>query len=128
MWRLNDLFGVNQAHPAERLACIAFDRIDEVIGDNPQMLANNRHLWNHFVASRDDLDCMPAEHGLTAFPRWSGGDTEQLEALLRGGYDTAVVPGRWFEMPEHFRVGFGLPTADLAEGLNRLGSALDELR
>src|SRR6185312_7720306 len=31
MWRLNDLFGVNQAHQAERLACIAFDRIDEVI-------------------------------------------------------------------------------------------------
>ena len=25
MWRLNDLFGVNQAHPAERLACIAFE-------------------------------------------------------------------------------------------------------
>ncbi len=38
MWRLNDLFGVNQAHPAERLACIAFDRIDEVIGDNPPCL------------------------------------------------------------------------------------------
>jgi aspartate/methionine/tyrosine aminotransferase len=127
MWRLNDLFGVNQAHPAERLACIAFDRIDEVIGGNPQMLGRNRQLWNEFVASRDDLDCMPAEHGITTFPRWSGGDTERLEALLRDRYETSVVPGRWFEMPEHFRVGFGLPTADLAEGLNRLGSALDEL-
>ena len=32
MWRLNDLFGVNQAHPAERLACIALDHLDEEIG------------------------------------------------------------------------------------------------
>ena len=128
MWRLNDLFGVNQAHPAERLACIAFDRIGEVIGENPAMLTRNRQLWNDFVALRDDLDCMPAEHGTTTFPRWKGGDTERLEGLLRERYDTAVVPGRWFEMPEHFRVGFGLPTPDLAEGLNRLGSALDELR
>jgi aspartate/methionine/tyrosine aminotransferase len=127
MWRLNDLFGVNQAHPAERLACIAFEHLDEVIGDNPAMLARNRSLWNAFAADRGDLECMPAEHGITAFPRWTGGDTERLDALLRERYDTAVVPGRWFEMPDHFRVGFGLPTADLEEGLSRLGSALDEL-
>jgi aspartate/methionine/tyrosine aminotransferase len=128
MWRLNDLFGVNQAHPAERLACIAFEHIDAVIGGNPAMLARNRDLWNRFVGARDDLDCMPAEHGITAFPRWRGGDTERLDALLRERYDTAVVPGRWFEMPDRFRVGFGLPTTDLEEGLSRLGSALDALR
>jgi aspartate/methionine/tyrosine aminotransferase len=128
MWRLNDLFGVNQAHPAERLACIAFEHIDQVIGDNPAMLARNRALWNAFAAARDDIDCMPAEHGITVFPHWAGGDTERLDALLRERYDTSVVPGRWFEMPEHFRVGFGLTTADLEEALNRLGSALDDLR
>lgn len=128
MWRLNDLFGVNQAHPAERLACIAFDHIDEVIGDTPAMLAANRQRWNAFVDSRDDLGCMSAEHGITSFPRWSGGDTERLDAVLRERYDTSVVPGRWFEMPEHFRVGFGLPTPKFEEGLSRLGSALDELR
>jgi hypothetical protein len=128
MWRLNDLFGVNQAHPAERLACIAFDRLDEVIGDTPAMLARNRAAFNAFLAGRDDLQCMPAEHGITAFPRWAGGDTDRLDALLRERYDTSVVPGRWFEMPEHFRVGFGYPTDVLEEGLRRLGAALDELR
>jgi hypothetical protein len=128
MWRLNDLFGVNQAHPAERLACIAFEHIDEVIGDNPELLARNRECWNDFAASRDDLECMAAEHGITTFPRWKGGDTDRLDALLREKYDASVVPGRWFEMPEHFRVGFGLPAADLEEGLQRLGSALDELK
>jgi hypothetical protein len=128
MWRLNDLFGVNQAHPAERLACIAFDRIDKVRGDNPVTLDRNRSLFNEFVARRSELDCVAAEHGITAFPRWAGGDTERLDARLREHYDTAVVPGRWFEMPEHFRIGFGLPPEDFAEALKRLGAALDELR
>ena len=128
MWRLNDLFGVNQAHPAERLACIAFEHIDKVIGDNPDLLARNRERWNAFAGSRDDLESMPARQGIAAFPRWHGGDTERLDALLRERYDAAIVPGRWFEMPERFRVGFALPTPDFEEALNRLGSALDDLQ
>ncbi|HEX8842303.1 MAG TPA: pyridoxal phosphate-dependent aminotransferase [Sphingomicrobium sp.] len=127
MWRLNDLLGVNQAHPAERLACSAFERIDEVIGDTPAMLERNRALFNEFARARSDLDCMPAEHGIVAFPRWAGGDAEQLDTLLRVRYDAALVPGRWFEMPDHFRVGFGIPTDDFEEALRRLGAALDEL-
>jgi len=128
MWRLNDLFGVNQAHPAERLACIAFEQIDTIVGDHPHLLAQNRNRWNAFVQSRTDLDCMAAEHGITAFPRWAGGDSERLDARLRERYDSAVVPGRWFEMPEHFRVGFGLPASEFEEALSRLEAALDELK
>ena len=128
MWRLNDLFGVNQAHQAERLACIAFDHIEEVIKDNPQTLERNRSLFNDLVQSRDDLHCSPAEHGITAFPRWSGGATERLDTHLRKHYDAAVVPGRWFETPEHFRIGFGLSASDFEEGLNRLAAALDDLK
>ena len=127
MWRVNDLFGVNQAHPAERLACIAFEHIDEVIGETPAMLERNRQLWNEFASSRGDLECMPAEHGIVAFPRWTGGDTERLNEHLRDRYDTAVVPGRWFEMPEHFRVGFGCSNDLFDEALKRLGAALDDL-
>lgn len=128
MWRLNDLFGVNQAHQAERLACIAFDHLDEVTGDTPAMLDANRRLFNGFAASRADLDCAPAEHGITAFPFWSGRDTQRLDDRLREAYDTSVVPGRWFEMPNHFRIGFGLSREDFAEGLSRLAQALDDLQ
>jgi aspartate/methionine/tyrosine aminotransferase len=128
MWRLNDLFGVNQAHPAERLGCIAFVHLEEITGDNPAMLERNRNLFNAFVRGRDDIDCAPAEHGITAFPRWRGGDTQRLDDHLREKYDTAVVPGRWFEMPDHFRVGFGMRANEFEEALSRLGSALDDLR
>ncbi|HYC94912.1 MAG TPA: pyridoxal phosphate-dependent aminotransferase [Sphingomicrobium sp.] len=128
MWRLNDLFGVNQPHQSEMLSCFAFDHLDEVAAGNAERLARNRSLFNRFVASRADLECMPAEQGITIFPKWNGGDTDRLDQLLRSKYDTSIVPGRWFEMPDHFRVGLGGDTELLEEGLARLGSALDELR
>ena len=128
LWRLNDLFGVNQAHPAERLACIAFDRLDEVIGDTPALLQKNRGMFNDFIASRADLDCAPAVQGITAFPHWAGADTQRLDDRLRQHYDASVVPGRWFEMPDHFRLGFYPDSAAFEEALARLARALDDLR
>lgn len=128
MWRLNDLFGVNQAHQAERLGCIAFDNLGQVIGETPALLNRNRQLFNEFLVSRDDLQCAPAEHCITAFPRWDGGDTQRLDNHLRRHYEAAVVPGRWFEMPDHFRVGFGIPAGIFAEALIRLGRGLDDLK
>ena len=128
MWRLNDLFGVNQPHQSEMLSCLAFRHLDEIAGGHAGRVATNRALFNDFVAARSDIDCMRAEHGITVFPRWVRGDTEPLHALLRSKYDTSIVPGRWFDMPEHFRIGLGGDTDMLTEGLARLGSALDELR
>jgi len=46
---------------------------------------------------------------------------------LREKFETSVVPGRFFEAPEHFRLGVGGDTAILREGLSRIGAALDEL-
>jgi hypothetical protein len=46
--------------------------------------------------------------------------------LLREKYETTVVPGSFFEMPRHFRIGIGGDTVNLRAGLERLSSALDE--
>jgi aspartate/methionine/tyrosine aminotransferase len=128
MWRVNDLFGINNAHQAEMLSCFAFAHLDEIAAGTANRLAGNRAVFNDFVSGRDDLMCMPAEHGITVFPKWAGGETERLDALLRSKYDASIVPGRWFEMPDHFRLGLGGDTDMLTEGLARLGSALDELK
>lgn len=127
IWRLNDLFGVNRAHQAERLACVAFAQLPAILGDTRARLAVNRAAFDRFVAARADLTCPAGGHGLTAFPRWSGGDTDRLDALLRAEFDCGVVPGHWFELPDHFRVGL-TPAADtFAVALTRLGAALDRL-
>ena len=66
-------------------------------------------------------------HGITAFPRLLRGDVDALDALLRAQYDTSIVPGRFFGLADHFRIGVGGPTEIVEAGLERLGAALDEL-
>jgi len=125
MWRLNELFGVAQAHPAERLSCLALERLDEVAAGTRERLERNRALANAFFASRGDLVCAPMRHGITAFPRLLSGDPETLDVLLRDRFDTSIVPGRWFEAPDRFRIGAGGPTELVEQGLERLGAGLD---
>ncbi|HEX5965536.1 MAG TPA: hypothetical protein VFY51_06380, partial [Pyrinomonadaceae bacterium] len=63
------------------------------------------------------------------FPRLRSGETStRLCHLLREKYDTTVVPGTFFERPSHFRVGISGDTEVLEAGLERLGSALDEIK
>lgn len=126
LWRLNELFGVAQAHAAERLSCIALANLDIVASGTRALLERNRALANAFFASRADLDCPPMRGGITAFPRLRAGDPDKLDDLLRSKYDSSIVPGRWFEMADHFRIGIGGATGMVAEGLARLGRALDE--
>ena len=128
MWRLNELFGVAQAHPAERLSLLALERLDEVAAETPALLARNRALANAFFAGRNELEAAPMVHGITAFPRLRRGDVDALNARLRADYDTSIVPGRFFGLPDHFRIGVGGPTEMIEEGLTRLGVALDAMR
>jgi hypothetical protein len=62
------------------------------------------------------------------FPFVKSRNAERLFKVLREKYETSVVPGRFFEMPYHFRIGLGGEPEILAEGLKRLGAALDELK
>ncbi|MDT7604178.1 MAG: hypothetical protein QOF61_2175 [Acidobacteriota bacterium] len=129
MWRLNDIFGVMQPHPAERLSVVALANLDGVAASSRALLAENRPLFNEFLAARaGDLEAPPSEHGTVSFPRLLVGDPDRLCALLAEKYETSLVPGRFFEEPQHFRVGLALEPEIFREGLSRLGSALDELK
>jgi hypothetical protein len=128
MWRLSDLFGVYQPHAAERLCCIAFARLPEIAADSRTLLERNRVLANDFLATRDDLEIFPIADGMISFPRLLTGSVDALCALLRRKYETSLVPGKFFEMPEHFRLSIGGDTEMLRGGLERLGAALDEIK
>ena len=52
------------------------------------------------------------------------GNADDFLERLRTEFDTSAVPGRFFEMPDHFRIGMGVNTEMFAEGLNRIGRAL----
>lgn len=127
IWRLNDLFGVIPAHTAERLSCMALVNLDKIAARARSWLEANRDALNSFLDSRHDLDWIKLEYGTISFPRLKQGSVDKLCALLREKYETTVVPGRFFEMPQHFRIGIGCDTRMLQAGLERLGAALDEI-
>ncbi len=128
MWRLNDLFGVIPAHVAERLSVIALAQLDRIARRAREILQVNRNLLNTFFDARDDLLAVKTEFGMISFPKLLRGDVESLCRRLREKYETTVVPGRFFDMPQHFRLAIGGPTETLRAGLERLGHALDERR
>ncbi len=128
MWRLNDLFGVIPAHSAERLSVVALKHLPLVAARARSLLTENGRQLGSFLESRDDLEARPHEYGTVSFPRLKTGSVERLSALLAEKYETSIVPGGFFEMPQHFRIGIGGESEMVAEGLRRLGLALDELR
>jgi aspartate/methionine/tyrosine aminotransferase len=127
MWRLNDLFGNIPAHSAERLSVIALANLDTIRDRARSLLDRNRVLLDEFLDSRDDLETVRPPYGTVVFPRVKPGNVDKLCSVLREQYETSVVPGKFFEMPDHIRIGIGCDSEMLEGGLERLGSALDEM-
>jgi len=127
MWLLNDLFAATAVHAGERLSVIAMQQLPEIAERSKQLLDRNRQVLNDFFDTREDLEVIRPEFGTVMFPRVRGGTADELCRLLREKYETSVVPGSFFEMPAHFRVGIAGDTDALKEGLDRLGKTLNEI-
>jgi aspartate/methionine/tyrosine aminotransferase len=128
MWRLNDLFASTPVHAAELLSVVALHNLERPATRSRNLLEANRPLLTAFLRSRKDLEWAEQSYGTVAFPRVLSADVGKLCQLLAEKYETTVVPGRFFEMPAHIRIGVGCATEILSEGLKRLGAALDEFR
>ncbi len=127
MWLLNDLFAATPVHAGERLSVVAMQQLAEIGGHAKKVLERNRRILNEFLDTHEDLEVIRPEFGTVMFPRVRQGTSERLCQLLREKYETSVVPGIFFEMPAHFRVGIAGDTDVLESGLERLGLALDEV-
>ncbi len=125
IWRMNDLFAATPAHPAELISVIAFDNLERVAGRARAILEENHRSFREFMTSRKDLAVVQPGIGTTVFPKLLSGDVEDLDRFVRERYETSFVPGKFFEMPEHFRLGLGGDPQMTREGLERLSEALD---
>jgi aspartate/methionine/tyrosine aminotransferase len=127
MWRLNDLFGVIPAHLAERASVVALRELPRIAESVHTRLDRNRAVLHRFFDSRAELDVAREPFGTVAFPKLTRGTVARMCEIAREKYETTVVPGEYFEMPDHFRIGIGGETDLLEEGLRRLGLALDDI-
>src|SRR6266404_3566581 len=126
--RLDDIFAASAPNVMERFSVAAISRLPKIVARAKLTLQTNRRTLRKFFQSRPDIEAVPAEFGTTSFPRLQNVDVEKLSTLLIEKYETAVVPGRFFESPQHIRIGMCCEPEKFETGVQRLGAALDELR
>ena len=127
MRRLNDIYGVIPPHVVERLSVIALANLDSIAEHAKELLTRNRRIFDAFADSCPSLESQKPGFGTVVFPQLRNGNVDALWELATGKYETTFVPGRFFEMPDHLRIGIGCDSEVLSEGLKRLRVALDEL-
>jgi hypothetical protein len=124
MWRLNDLYASTPVHPADLLSVIAFQHLTAIRERARKIVEADRVLLNDFLSRQTAVSATRTEFGTTSFLRLKNGDVELFLERLRKEYETSAVPGRFFGMPQHFRIGMGVDTDMFAEGLRRIALAL----
>jgi aspartate/methionine/tyrosine aminotransferase len=109
----------------EALAVRAFEKIAVLRSRARAILAKNfAALWS-MGASHPRLEWIAPEAGTTAFPRVRDlRDTASFVDYLIEKHDTVVVPGHFFQKPDHIRISFGGEPGKLAASLEKLDAAL----
>ncbi|AKU07750.1 MULTISPECIES: pyridoxal phosphate-dependent aminotransferase [Haloferax] len=114
------------AEPSTKLARRALHHGDEIEAAAREHLSANHDLLATFVAERDELDGRIHAGGTFAFLDHASvdGDAVADAAWDRG---VLVVPGRFFDAPESFRISLGGDPEAMEAGLAAFGDALDDL-
>jgi len=125
--RARDIVEGSGSIVAERLGLLAFEHIDRLERRARDLLRTNAGLVTRFLESRRDLEWVPSV-GTVVFPRIRGvSDSSEFAERLMRERRTAVGPGRFFEAPAHFRLGYAGDTDILRAGLERVSAGLDDL-
>jgi aspartate/methionine/tyrosine aminotransferase len=125
--RARDVIDGTGSIAAERLGTLAFAQLDRLTARAASLLETNGRLVREFLRARPELEFSDPAGGMVVFPRIRGvADTTAFAERLLIERETAVVPGRFFEAPAHFRLGFGTSTDAVRGGLAAIACALDE--
>jgi aspartate/methionine/tyrosine aminotransferase len=122
-----DIVDGSGAFVAERLAVTAFEHLDRLRARARGILSRNLEMVRSMAQSHPRLEWLEPVAGTTAFPKVR--DTEDtrtlVETLIRE-HDTIVVPGHFFQAPQHIRIAFGGDTEMIRGALSRLDRALQQ--
>jgi len=111
---------------SEYLSKLAFERKKELVARAEKIATTNLGVMEGWIESREDVDWVPPEGGLVTFPRfYRDVASTELCTLLAEKYKVFVVPGKCFDVEDHFRIGFGWSADELRRGLEFVGKALD---
>jgi aspartate/methionine/tyrosine aminotransferase len=125
--RVRDVVDGTGSIVAERLAALAFEQLDALRARGRAVLARNKALADAFLAAHPQLEFVPSD-GTIVFPRIRGvEDAGPFVDRLMQEYKTAAGPGRFFDAPAHFRLGYGGDAERIRGGLERVSRLLTAL-
>jgi aspartate/methionine/tyrosine aminotransferase len=127
--RARDVIDGSGSIVAERLSALAFAQLPRLAARAAALLATNNAMVHEFMSRRTELDVVLPKLSTVLFPRLRGvDDTSRFAERLLAEHGTAIVPGRFFEAPAHFRIGLGTSTDIVKGGLAQLAAALDAMK
>jgi aspartate/methionine/tyrosine aminotransferase len=124
MRRLNDLYSATAVYPGQLLAVGAFKHLNLLRERARRIVEADRKLLRDFLMQQSTISATWTDWGTTSFVKLRRDNADDFLERLRTEFDTSAVPGRFFEMPDHFRIGMGVNTEMFAEGLICIGRAL----
>jgi hypothetical protein len=128
MRSLNDLYSATPVYPGLLLSVAAFKHLNRLREKARRIVDSDRKILRDFLIKQSRVSAIWTDWGTTSFVQLMNGNADGFFERLRTEFDTSVVPGRFFEMPDHFRIGMGVNTEMFAEGLDRIGRALTSAR
>ena len=112
-----------------RAGRLALDRLTQLLQPVRVIEQESRPMWERWLSGTEGIRCVVPEFGIIAFPRIEGvEDTIALSEFLAREHQVDAVPGEFFGLPGHLRIGCGVPPATLEEGLARLGRGIAAFR
>jgi len=124
MRRLNDLYSATAVYPGLLLDVAAFKHLNRLREKARRIVDADRKLLRDFLRREPGLSAVWTDWGTTSFVQLIDGNADDFLGRLRTEFDTSAVPGRFFEMPDYFRIGMGVNTEMFAEGLDRISRAM----
>jgi aspartate/methionine/tyrosine aminotransferase len=120
---------VDPPTPSLMAARVALDHLPELLKPVARVQSECRPMWERWLSETPGIECHVPEFGIVAFPRIDGiEDTAALSVFLRENFKVDAVPGEYFGLAGHLRVGCGVPAETLRVGLEQLGAGIEAFR
>jgi aspartate/methionine/tyrosine aminotransferase len=126
MRRLNDLYSATAVYPGLLLSVAAFKHLNLLREKARRIVEADRKLLRDFLVKESAVSAVWTEWGTTSFVQLLDRNVDEFLQTLRAEFDTSAVPGRFFEMSDHFRIGMGVNTEMFCEGLKRISHAISQ--
>jgi aspartate/methionine/tyrosine aminotransferase len=121
-------FTISNSPITEHLAVVALHHRDQLLARTNKIVTANLRLLDQFFAEwKDELGWVRPGGGMICFP-WlnRGGDARAFcRAVAERG--TLLAPGDCFDMPDHFRLGFGVMEEGFETALQTIADHLTTL-